>query len=186
MCPRAYRTSDVVDKIMLLGLIFRFKKCLSHWPARFRIGSASNMSFVRLSEGLIWRGLGWWLDIPAIVVRFPKGGKRVFFSPRSVGVGAHLAYFSLGTGGFLPGSEVAGAWSWPLTLTPLYAFLACTEALSLPLYRSGDRPHMHAGVTLRRNVSCIGIRTRDPSAVSAVGPDLSFITKSCATLPNLS
>jgi hypothetical protein len=31
------------------------------------------------------------------------------------GSGTHPTSYSMGNGGFFPGGEVAGAWSWPLT-----------------------------------------------------------------------
>jgi hypothetical protein len=58
-------------------------------------------------------------------VRFPAGtGNFSLHHGAQNGSGAHPTSYPMGTRGSFPGGKAAGAWSWPLTSTPQYTFMA--------------------------------------------------------------
>jgi hypothetical protein len=56
------------------------------------------------------------LDDRGIDVQIPAGVKEFPILHNIItGSGAHPTSYPMGTGGTIPGTEVAGAWSWSLT-----------------------------------------------------------------------
>jgi hypothetical protein len=55
------------------------------------------------------------LDDWGVGVRVPLGSRIFSFNVFQTSSGVHPVSYPMGTGGFLPSSKAAGAWSWPLT-----------------------------------------------------------------------
>jgi hypothetical protein len=57
--------------------------------------------------------MGWTTQV--LEFETPYGQEFSLLHVVQTGSGAHPASYPMATGGFFPGGEAAGAWSWPLT-----------------------------------------------------------------------